>query len=566
MDAKELLEKLGKELDETKQDTVYFDPYRNARDSFLKRNYEDYPNIEFHCFSVAFLIAQRIKYAPLLYAILDAFPEELCKIHENEVSIKINNEKDFIVNTQTIYDLLSVVGAWSSLVVLFNEVSINQTEIGYLFDYIYERNTIKNRSFRKNIDVLKKEYTPTRNKKKIEKPVEQVDISRKNLSEALGRVVDKYIEIFGRNKEVEKFTISMRDIVVKIEDLLIVDFRIIPKLWTQLTDSSVRDWEYPYIMIQELTHNGLFKFNFQGFMRHFRRDYIGIDFFAFHGLDYYQKEIDNYDVIDKALPELELRKRFEQYGGELHHFLLFRMEASDGRVEYGVGVTKNKIHSFVLKLCKELEEKNSRSLELNGASCLLYAQNTEFISAFLSWKGKKKRWRLENKFSYYYEDLSIKNDADTFGILYDMQQEAYKGKYSDCEFGDYSKPLNRWKSEELVYNIVRKLFGEYQVVYQYRPFFLCTDFGNMSYDIYICGLKIAIEYQGKQHFEPIDYFGGRENFEKQQERDKLKAKRSKENGVKLVYINYWENITPQLVRNKIEDAIGTPIDDWEIEK
>lgn len=78
----------------------------------------------------------------------------------------------------------------------------------------------------------------------------------------------------------------------------------------------------------------------------------------------------------------------------------------------------------------------------------------------------------------------------------------------------------------------------------------------MSYDIYICGLKVAIEYQGKQHFEPVDFFGGKENFEAQQKRDKLKAQRSKENGVKLIYINYWDDITPNLIRERIEAAIS----------
>ena len=94
------------------------------------------------------------------------------------------------------------------------------------------------------------------------------------------------------------------------------------------------------------------------------------------------------------------------------------------------------------------------------------------------------------------------------------------------------------------------------MIYQYKPFYLGTEKGNMSYDIYICGLKIAIEYQGKQHFEPVDYFGGAENFEKQKERDELKAKRSEENGVKLIYVNYWEDITPDLVKQKVDSVLG----------
>ena len=76
----------------------------------------------------------------------------------------------------------------------------------------------------------------------------------------------------------------------------------------------------------------------------------------------------------------------------------------------------------------------------------------------------------------------------------------------------------------------------------------------MSYDVFISGLSIAIEYQGKQHFEPIDHFGGQEAFERVQQRDKEKRMLSEAQGISLVYINYWEDVTPELVRSKIEEA------------
>ena len=199
------------------------------------------------------------------------------------------------------------------------------------------------------------------------------------------------------------------------------------------------------------------------------------------------------------------------------------MESAQGEIKYGVVETKEKVHAYILKLCAQLEEKNSRSVEIYSVSCLPIERNVDFLKAFLSWKGKKKRWRLENKFSYFYEDRSIRKSNEAFYIKDAILKDAYRGKYESCEFGTFTKTLNRWKSVELVYNIVKTLYKDYQVIYQYRPFFLATENGNMSYDVYICGKKVAIEYQGKQHFEPVEYFGGVENFHKQQERDKLKA-------------------------------------------
>lgn len=69
-------------------------------------------------------------------------------------------------------------------------------------------------------------------------------------------------------------------------------------------------------------------------------------------------------------------------------------------------------------------------------------------------------------------------------------------------------------------------------------------------------LNVAIEYQGKQHFEPVEIFGGKEHYKEQVERDKLKYRLSRENGVALVYINYWDDISPELIRERIENELS----------
>lgn len=59
---------------------------------------------------------------------------------------------------------------------------------------------------------------------------------------------------------------------------------------------------------------------------------------------------------------------------------------------------------------------------------------------------------------------------------------------------------------------------------------------KLSLDFYLPDYNIAIECQGIQHFEPIDFFGGKEAFEAQKERDKIKAKLCESNGILLKYI------------------------------
>ena len=129
--------------------------------------------------------------------------------------------------------------------------------------------------------------------------------------------------------------------------------------------------------------------------------------------------------------------------------------------------------------------------------------------------------------------------------LLDLYNE---GSYKDIDWHEYGRFDGRWKSELLVFEYCQKLYGKDNVLFQYSPSFL----GHMSYDVYIIDKNVAIEYQGKQHFEPVEFFGGQEHFEKQVVRDKLKKKLSKEKGVKLVYINYDEIITEQLVKERVE--------------
>ena len=67
-------------------------------------------------------------------------------------------------------------------------------------------------------------------------------------------------------------------------------------------------------------------------------------------------------------------------------------------------------------------------------------------------------------------------------------------------------------------------------IQQYRTGWL----GKQSLDFYLPDYNIAIECQGIQHFKPIDFFGGEKAFKKQIEYDKLKEKKCKENGIKLL--------------------------------
>lgn len=67
--------------------------------------------------------------------------------------------------------------------------------------------------------------------------------------------------------------------------------------------------------------------------------------------------------------------------------------------------------------------------------------------------------------------------------------------------------------------------------------------GLQSLDFYIPSLKIAIECQGIQHYEPIELFGGKESFNAQVRRDEKKRELCEQNDVTMIYYTHYHDNT-----------------------
>ena len=93
-------------------------------------------------------------------------------------------------------------------------------------------------------------------------------------------------------------------------------------------------------------------------------------------------------------------------------------------------------------------------------------------------------------------------------------------------------------SEVSVYFFVKKLLPSHTIILQYSPDWLKPQ----RMDLFIKELNLAIEYQGEQHFSPIDYFGGEKQFKMLLENDNRKYELAKAMGVNLEYIRHDENI------------------------
>ena len=76
----------------------------------------------------------------------------------------------------------------------------------------------------------------------------------------------------------------------------------------------------------------------------------------------------------------------------------------------------------------------------------------------------------------------------------------------------------------------------------------CRDKQPLPFDFYLPKLNVAIEYQGQQHYEPVEFFGGQEYLEYVQYHDQIKSDYCAKNNIRLICVPYWEDVTEYLNR------------------
>jgi hypothetical protein len=107
-----------------------------------------------------------------------------------------------------------------------------------------------------------------------------------------------------------------------------------------------------------------------------------------------------------------------------------------------------------------------------------------------------------------------------------------------------------WVSETHLANLVSDALPGLQVVREARLDWL----KGQRLDIYVPGLSLAIEYQGIQHYEPIDLFGGADALTRRQAMDERKRLACEEAGVRLIVWRYDEPVTLEAVHERTGSA------------
>lgn len=209
-----------------------------------------------------------------------------------------------------------------------------------------------------------------------------------------------------------------------------------------------------------------------------------------------------------------------------------------------------------------------------------------FSSLMDSFDPRKKPEWFDPIYEYLYQhDFSQYLSRSIREYLSDLQDlEGYSSFLNNSVLITISKQLNRkiseqlnklymvmlqekratvkWSSEYSLYALIKQYIAE--AVYQYRVDWL----GQQSFDIFLPSQNIAIEYQGKQHYEAVELFGGDAALDDNKERDIRKRKLAAEHGVQVLDWRYDIPVNRANVLTFFDQhgiLYGDPVIDYSVE-
>jgi very-short-patch-repair endonuclease len=99
---------------------------------------------------------------------------------------------------------------------------------------------------------------------------------------------------------------------------------------------------------------------------------------------------------------------------------------------------------------------------------------------------------------------------------------------------------------------IEKYLSEKEILFEKEKSF--KELGQLRFDFYLPDKNILIEFQGQQHYKPIEWYGGQEKFFQQQNRDNLKKQFCKKNNYTLIEIKFDQfNNIEQILNDWLND-------------
>ena len=103
-----------------------------------------------------------------------------------------------------------------------------------------------------------------------------------------------------------------------------------------------------------------------------------------------------------------------------------------------------------------------------------------------------------------------------------------------CNESKGERSIRQWLQLHNIAYISQKSFSD------------CRDKKPLPFDYYLPDYNTVIEYDGEQHYRPVEFFGGTKHFEKVSYHDRIKNDYCKAHNISLLRIPYFKNVDIEL--------------------
>lgn len=193
-------------------------------------------------------------------------------------------------------------------------------------------------------------------------------------------------------------------------------------------------------------------------------------------------------------------------------------------------------------ICKEhgiFEQRAADHIRGNGCANCYFNSNIKDNLYFI-----EKASKIHNN---KYEYVAIYEKAHSLIDIECKKHGIFKQKANAHLNGQGCPKCNTSKGENIIESILIEKGINYIKGYKFDD---CKYKQSLPFDFYLPDYNLCVEYDGIQHFEVIEFFGGKEKFDYRKNNDSIKNKYCISKNIRLSRISYKDDIL-----NKIEEIL-----------
>jgi len=171
--------------------------------------------------------------------------------------------------------------------------------------------------------------------------------------------------------------------------------------------------------------------------------------------------------------------------------------------------------------------------------------------ALIDYLSKNVNWNKSDSSLQFWNNLRRENPQywENIEVIISRKRRDFSNKIENItreELG-FKHIGEGWVNETILYQIIKRIFPHREVIFHSKPAWL----NGLEIDVYIPSLKIGFEYQGEQHYHPVNNWGGIKALEEIQKRDARKMYLCLEYDVRLITVDFTEPLTEDYIRRLI---------------